>query len=109
MENERCLHQLPQPLADTIAVLGSGLDLNWLAARCHLPGLHALLMDRATFDAHQHLAVAEPVQAPAPPPGLLLPEEAALDQHLRALERERLEQEFLPAAYTCRAFRAGLP
>ena len=128
VENERCLHLLPQPLADTIAVLGSGLDLNWLAApwlrarnvaywgdldtwglrmlataRGHLPGLRALLMDRPTFDAHQHLAVAEPVHADAPPSGLLLPEEAALDQHLRGLARGRLEQEFLSQALVMRA------
>ncbi|MFN7043074.1 MAG: DUF3322 domain-containing protein, partial [Acidovorax temperans] len=32
VENERCLHQLPQPVADTIAVLGAGLNLGWLAA-----------------------------------------------------------------------------
>ena len=32
VENERCLHQLPQPAAHTIAVLGAGLNLGWLAA-----------------------------------------------------------------------------
>lgn len=30
VENERCLHQLPQPLAGTVAILGAGLNLNWL-------------------------------------------------------------------------------
>lgn len=119
VENERCLHQLPQPLEDTIAILGAGLNLGWLAApwlqhravaywgdidtwglhmlataRHHLPQVHALLMDAATFDAHRHLAVAEPVHAAAS--ALLLPAEAALDASLRALERGRLEQEFLP-------------
>lgn len=122
VENERSLHQLPQPLPGTIAVLGSGLNLAWLAAtwlqerdvaywgdldtwglamlataRRHLPQLHALLMDRATFDAHAHLAVAEPVHAREPAPGHLLPQEAQLAQHLQALEKGRLEQEFLPA------------
>lgn len=29
VENEHCIHQLPQ-LPDTIAILGSGLDLQWL-------------------------------------------------------------------------------
>lgn len=128
VENERCLHQLPQPLADTIAILGARLDLGWLAApwlrerrvaywgdldtwglhmlavaRSHLPHLQALLMDRATFDAHADRAVAEPVPASEPPPGRLLPQEAALFQHLRALEKGRLEQELLPAPLLAQA------
>ena len=123
VENERSLHQLPRPVPDTIAILGSGLNLAWLAAawlqerdvaywgdldtwglamlataRRHLPQLHALLMDRATFDAHAAMAVAEPQPCDAPwPPALLPPHEAALAQHLMALPRGRLEQEFLPA------------
>ena len=32
VRNERCLHQLPAPVQDTIAVLGAGLNLGWLAA-----------------------------------------------------------------------------
>ena len=130
VENERCLHQLPQPVAHTIAVLGAGLTLGWLAApwlqersvaywgdldtwglrmlataRHHLPHLHALLMDRATFSAHQHLAVAEPVHAPEPISGAQTPEEAALQAHLRAQARGRLEQEFLPTDTVHRAVR----
>lgn len=129
VENERSLHQLPQPLEDTIAILGAGLNLNWLdapwlrersvaywgdldtwglamlvTARQHLPHLHALLMDQTTFDTHSHLAVTEPVHAekfPALPPG-----EAALDAHLRRLEHGRLEQEFLPASLVKQAVRA---
>lgn len=121
IENERSLHQLPMPLADTIAVLGSGLNLAWLAApwlkerdvaywgdldtwgfamlaaaRRHLPQLHAMLMDRSTFDAHAHLAVNEPVPCDDLPLDALLPQEAALARHLRSLSRGRLEQEFLP-------------
>lgn len=120
VENERCLHQLPQPLSDTIAILGAGLNLGWLAApwlqsrevaywgdidtwglamlataRQHLPRLHPLLMDRATFDAHDHLAVPEPVAADSEPSGVWMPAEAALNAHLRTLVRGRLEQEFL--------------
>lgn len=125
VENERCLHQLPQPLPDTIAVLGAGLNLGWLAApwlqsrqvaywgdidtwglamlataRSHLPHLHPLLMDRTTFDAHAHLAVAEPVHASPfndnpTLSGGYTPEEVALGQHLRTLPLGRLEQEFL--------------
>ena len=130
VENERCLHQLlhqpPQPMAQplpgTIAVLGAGLNLGWLAApwlkertvaywgdldtwglhmlaiaRGHLPQLQALLMDAATFSAHQHLAVAEPVHAPEYACDTLPPNEAALMGHLRAQDKGRLEQEFLPA------------
>jgi hypothetical protein len=120
VENERCLHQLPQPLPGTIAILGAGLNLGWLtapwlqtrnvaywgdldtwglqmlaSARGHLPQLHALLMDRATFDSYADRAVAEPVHAVAS--SGLLPEEAALDTHLRGRPQGRLEQEFLPA------------
>lgn len=129
VENERCLHQLPHPVPDTIAILGAGLNLGWLAApwlqarnvaywgdldtwglhmlataRSHRPQLRALLMDRTTFDAHQDRAVLEPSHAPPPLPGsLLLPAECALDGHLRALEKGRLEQEFLPVDIVHRA------
>ncbi|RYF81299.1 MAG: hypothetical protein EOO29_10930 [Comamonadaceae bacterium] len=128
VENERCLHAIPQPLPDTIAVLGAGLDLGWLGApwirdrlvaywgdmdtwglrmlaiaRTHLPGLHALLMDRATFGAHAHLAVPEPVHAPELQEGALASEQARLDKHLRGLERGRLEQEFLSLDCVTRA------
>lgn len=121
VENERCLHHLPQPLDDTIAVLGAGLNLGWLCAgwlqdrhvaywgdldtwglhmlaiaRGHLPHVHALLMDRGTFDRHQHLAVAEPMPAPLPGHSGWHAGEAALDRLLRALPQGRLEQEFLP-------------
>lgn len=131
VENERCLHQLPLPLADTIAVLGAGLHLGWLAApwlkgrsvaywgdldtwglhmlataRSHLPQLQALLMDRTTFTTHQHLAVTEPVHAAEPSNAAVSPEETALDAHLRSREKGRLEQEFLPAETVCLAVRA---
>lgn len=132
VENERCLHQLPQPLPDTIAVLGAGLNLGWLSAlwlqardvaywgdldtwglhmlamaRSHRPQLHALLMDRATFDAHQDRAVPEPAHAPPPLPGSsLLLTERGLDGHLRTLENGRLEQEFLPADVVHRAVQS---
>lgn len=120
VENARCLHQLSQPLPDTIAILGAGLNQGWLAAlwlqsrqmaywgdidtwglamlatvRQHLPHLRALLMDRATFDAHAHLVVPEPVATDGEPSGVWMPAEAELNQHLRTLARGRLEQEFL--------------
>lgn len=131
VENERCLHQLPTPVPDTIAVLGSGLNLSWLGApwlqersvaywgdldtwglamltraRLHLPGLHALLMDRHTFDMHEHLAVPEPVHAPQSLTNALAPAEQALDLYLRAQQRGRLEQEFLPAHVVAQAIAA---
>ena len=121
VENERSLHQLPSPLAGTVAILGSGLNLSWLAApwlqtcavaywgdldtwglamlataRRHLPRLQPLLMDRATFDAHAHRAVSEPVPCDDSALEELSAPEAALAQHLRGLAHGRLEQEFLP-------------
>ncbi len=133
VENERSLHQLPQPLPGTIAILGSGLNLAWLAApwlqkcdvaywgdmdtwglamlataRRHVPQLHALLMDRASFSTHQHLAVAEPVHANTPLTGTLRPDEEALDQHLRTLDKGRIEQEFLPAEAAVQAIEGWL-
>ena len=131
VENERSLHPLPAPLPDTIAVLGSGLNLSWLAApwlqqcdvaywgdvdtwglamlataRRHLPQLHALLMDRATFDTHAHCAVAEPVPASDAASEGLQPPEIALMQHLRTLDKGRLEQEFLPVEVVAGAVNA---
>ena len=117
-------------MQDTIAVLGAGLNLGWLAApwlqgrrvaywgdldtwglhmlaiaRDHLPHLQALLMDAATFSAHHPLAVAEPVHAPQTACGALQPDEAALVEHLRAQDKGRLEQEFLPTDTVHRAVR----
>ena len=128
VENERSLHQLPMPLPDTIAVLGCGLNLAWLAApwlqersvaywgdldtwglamlaraRQQLPHLHALLMDQPSFDAHAHLAVAEPVHAADLPLHTLLAHETQLAQHLQTRVKGRLEQEFLPADIVSRA------
>ena len=128
VENERCLHQLPSRVPDTIAVLGAGLNLGWLCApwlqdrqvaywgdmdtwglamlataRSHLPHLHALLMDSASFDAHRPMAVPEPTRAQLPLAGRLLPDEIAFDQTLRTLQAGRLEQEFLPVTAVARA------
>ncbi|MBT3066694.1 Wadjet anti-phage system protein JetD domain-containing protein [Rhodoferax sp. U11-2br] len=134
VENERCLHQLPTPVPDTIAVLGSGLNLSWLSApwlqersvaywgdldtwglamlahaRALLPGLLVLLMDRQTFDTHAHLAVPEPVHAPQSLANALAPSEQALDLYLRTQQRGRLEQEFLPAHLVAQAIAAWVP
>lgn len=133
VENERCLHQLSTPIPDTIAVLGAGLNLGWLCApwmqsrdvaywgdidtwglamlataRSHLPHLRALLMNSTCFATHQHLAVVEPVHAEISSSNTLLPDEVALDLHLRMLEMGRLEQEFLPVAAVSQAVKDWL-
>ena len=130
VENERCLHQLPQT-PNTIAVLGSGLNLSWLRgnwlankriaywgdldtwglcmlarAREYLPRLTPLLMDQATFDSHaEDRAVNEPHPGPPEAPGALKPAESQLYSHLLAAENGRLEQEFLPPELVHRAIR----
>ncbi|HYF19082.1 MAG TPA: Wadjet anti-phage system protein JetD domain-containing protein [Ramlibacter sp.] len=138
VENLQCRHQLhlPQPLPGTVAVLGCGLNLAWMAApwvrdrrvaywgdldtwglamlaraRSHAPHLRALLMDEATLEAcgPQH-AVPEPVPAPQQAPAGLTAAERALYERLRSSQRGRLEQEFVPAARVQQAllhFAAG--
>ena len=133
IENERCLHQLPQPLPDTIAILGAGLNLGWLSApwlcdrhvgywgdmdtwglamlataRSHLPQLSALLMNQSDFESYAHLAVTEQVHAGPLQATVLGPEEAAFDAFLRRQEKGRLEQEFLPASLVAEAVKAWL-
>lgn len=122
IENRQCWHMLPE-LDDTIAILGSGLDLDWLRAgwlddrkilywgdidtwgltmlaraRQHRPELTAVLMDRGTFDRHAAgNAVVESVGAGEEPPDGLKIEEEELYRWLLATENGRLEQEYLPA------------
>lgn len=124
VENEQCAHQLPSQLPGTIAVLGAGLDLQWLQApwlsacqiaywgdmdswglqmlamaRQHQPQLQPLLMDLPTFTAHAKNAVPEPIRAALElHEPLLTPGEQALSLHLQQQDNNRLEQEFLPAA-----------
>lgn len=121
IENDRCLHLLPT-LPDTIAVLGSGLDLAWLRAdwlrERHLgywgdmdtwglrmlacarelqPHLEPLLMNQPLFDAHADtLAVPEPMNAGPIPPDGLTGIEQAFYRHLLDKAKGRIEQEFLP-------------
>ena len=121
IENDRCLHLLPA-LPDTIAVLGSGLDLAWVRAdwlrerklgywgdmdtwglrmlaraRARQPHLEPVLMDQALFERHSAtLAVPEPITAgPAPADGLDDMGQTFY-RYLLAQARGRIEQEFLP-------------
>lgn len=121
VENEQCLHLLPA-LPGTIAILGAGLDLRWLAApkladmpiaywgdldtwgllmlaraRHYQPNIRSLLMDRSLFDTYaSERAVIEPVKAGDSAPEGLEDSEVKLYQHLSVQERGRLEQEYLP-------------
>lgn len=131
IENEQCLHLLPGPLPGVVAILGAGLNLGWLQAswlqqrkvaywgdidtwglrmlgmaRAQLPRLHALLMDRASFEAHADRAVPEPTLADAPGQEIALQAaERDLDAWLRTRSRGRLEQEFLHAQWVGEAVR----
>ncbi len=121
VENDQCAHQLPT-LPNTVAILGAGLNLEWMQgewlserrvaywgdmdtwglvmlarARKSQPTLTSLLMSVEYFERHQSsLAVVEPSTAGNIPPSGLNAEEEALYEHLLGLERGRLEQEFLP-------------
>lgn len=121
VENEQCLHQLP-PLANTVAVLGAGLNLVWMQAtwlaqkrlaywgdldtwgltmlaraRQYQAGLVPLLMNKAVFErCAAGKAVAEPQPAECIPEEGLTKKERQLYGELLTLEQGRLEQEFLP-------------
>ena len=130
VENEQCLHLLPE-VKDTVAVLGAGLDLQWLGAahfatkhiaywgdmdswgmlmlaraRLQHPSIEALLMQQALFEKYAPgSAVVEPIRAQdAIPPGLL-DEEGDFYHYLLQQPRGRLEQEYLPKAQVERVIR----
>lgn len=120
VENEQCEHLLPS-MPDTVAILGAGLDVHWLAggalqhkmvaywgdmdtwglvmlarARQSLPSITPLMMSEAHFKAFCHdCAVPEPVPAELPAVGLN-EREAAFFHFLKAQPQGRLEQEYLP-------------
>ncbi len=121
VENERCVHQLPSS-ENTLAILGSGLNLTWLnnptirhkkiaywgdmdtwglwilsRAREHLPQLSSLMMEPALFDQYADKAVEEPVVASIEPPSNLLSLERQFYEKLLSVEKGRLEQEFIPS------------
>ena len=120
VENERCLHQLP-PLSDTIAILGSGLHLEWMQAswlsdkrigywgdldtwglkmlakaKSFQSSAVPLLMEREIFEAHRQFAVEEITPNGEPPPPGLTCAQQDFFLYLRRLSKGRLEQEFLP-------------
>ncbi|MFM8263581.1 MAG: Wadjet anti-phage system protein JetD domain-containing protein [Pirellula sp.] len=129
VENETSQHQLC-PLAGTIAVLGSGFDLNWTQAswlkdkqvgywgdidtwgllflakaKQSVDHLESLLMDSETFELHRPSAVSEPVCADSKIPEGLEVAQAQLYQHLLDQEHGRLEQEFLPTVLVHRKLK----
>ncbi|MBT2342055.1 hypothetical protein J7E36_23290 [Pseudomonas fluorescens] len=129
VENEQCIHLLPKTVPDTLAVLGAGLDLQWLAsaylaekqiaywgdmdtwgllmlarARLHQPAVQAVLMEQELFERHSPgNAVVEPAKALESAPLGLLADEADFYRFLLMQERGRLEQEYLPKALVERA------
>jgi hypothetical protein len=131
VENESCLHFLPDDLAGVVAVLGTGNDLSWLGsaklrdtpvaywgdldtwgltllarARSHAPNLTPLLMTREIFDLHSPSAVPEPSPASVDPPAGLTRGEAELYRYLLSLDCGRIEQEFLSVERVRVAIRA---
>ena len=125
IENHQCLHHLPArgTLRGTVAILGAGLDLAWLAApwlrarrvaywgdidtwgltmlaraRQALPQLQALMMDEATWRRYRLQAGTEPQPNPEPPAGLQAAEQALFARLKADPEHGRLEQERLPVA-----------
>lgn len=120
VENESCFHHLPR-LANTVAILGTGLNLSWMSAkwlsekriaywgdidswglvmlaraRQYQPSLAALLMTEAVFEEYKlKSAVQEPVTAGNEPPVGLREDEMHLYTRLISEEKGRLEQEFI--------------
>lgn len=121
VENESSQHQLPT-LEKTVAVLGSGFDLGWIAgswlqskrvgywgdidtwglqflgsARDNLSHLDALLMSEQVYDRFAAASVPEKVVAGEATPSGLNEAESSLYERLLREPRGRLEQEFIPA------------
>ena len=114
VENESYLHQLPQPLTDTIAIPGAGLDPGWRAAPwlrerevaywCDLGHAHASHRARppatpacVADGQHKVRRACRPGggEAGARSDGCCR-RQAVLFQHLRTLQKGRVEQKFLP-------------
>lgn len=121
VENEKCLHLLPY-MSDTVAILGAGLNLQWLQsprfagkkigywgdldtwgllmlarARQYHADIVPLLMNQEIFLEHSAgKAVVEPVQASPSNLDSLTERELGLFHYLMQQDRGRLEQEYLP-------------
>lgn len=120
VENESCQHHLPN-VPETVAVLGTGFDLEWLngrwlqsrrvaywgdidtwglqflaTARRSLPHLEALLMTQEIYNQNTHVSVPEPIVAGSDTPAGLKCVEQSLYKQILNEPRGRLEQEFLP-------------
>lgn len=120
VENERCQHHLPD-IPETVAVLGTGFDLEWLkgqwlrsrqvgywgdidtwglqflaTARQSLPHVDALLMTPDIYNQNAEFAVPEPIVAGRDVPESLNDLEQSLYERILKESRGRLEQEFLP-------------
>lgn len=123
VENVQVVQMLPH-LPNTLAILGAGLDLAWLAAewtvtrhivywgdmdtwglamlaraRHYRPKIKATLMSPQYFDNHKTKATVEATHADAYIADIwscLTQCEQAFYQQLKTAERGRLEQEFLP-------------
>jgi hypothetical protein len=63
-------------------------------------------MSREVFEAGSELAVEEIRRVDQPPLAGLTAAERALDEHLRGVQKGRLEQEFLPREWVVRALVA---
>lgn len=118
VENEQCAHLLPA-LKQTVAVLGGGRNVAWLASkvwagksiaywgdidtwglailaqvRRHQAKVSPILMDKAVFQAYQANTSVEAVRHPFIAQGLSATEQA-LYHYLLAHDKGRLEQEYL--------------
>lgn len=123
IENERCWHQLPK-VFDCIAVLGAGLNLNWMRAdwlmecrlgywgdldswgfmmlgkaRSYQSHVEALMMDRQVFDLYEKRSVIEPAPYQNHDLSGVTEQELQMFHYLLAREKGRLEQEFLPTEF----------
>lgn len=121
VENEQCLHMLPKR-KDTIAILGSGLDLAWTNAawlqqlhvsywgdidtwglkmlgvvRQNIPQVTPIMMSEAIFDKYATAySVVENISTSLDKTKGLTKEEQILFSKLSNTEKGRLEQEFIP-------------
>lgn len=119
VENERCIYQLPE-LKNTLAILGAGLNLNWLSnthlkhknlaywgdidswglkmlsiARGFQTDITPLLMQEDVYFKYVKQAVNEPQPAESNIPERLTTQEKSLYALLLSNEKGRLEQEFI--------------